>query len=168
MQQEWRRTALLSGSSTPPLPALRLAAEPPLGQGQGRRQAKTPCLTRMREADEKLPHDSLLQNRKLSVLNPHEIAYLSRFQEAHGAFRQGLGLPAVEPCLRGKTHSSILPSRRSSAQKLHVASGYCIGQCISVTWQSQNHWAVEKENFMMYHGVCYGEDGSQGQLIAAA
>lgn len=78
----------------------------PLGQGQGRREAgkKTPCLTRMREADEKLPHDSLPPNRKLSVLNPHEIAYLSRFQEAHGAFRQGLGLPAVEPCLRGKTH----------------------------------------------------------------
>lgn len=62
-------------------------------------------------------------------------------------------------------HTSILPSRRSSAQKLHVASGYCIGQCISVTWQSQNHWAVEKENFMMYHVCVLRRGRSQGSLL---
>ena len=51
-------------------------------------------------------------------------------------------------------HTSILPSHRSSAQNLHVASGYPIGQRSSVTCPSQNHWAIEKENFMMC--VCWG------------
>ena len=64
-------------------------------------------------------------------------------------------------------HTSILPSHRSSAQKLHVASGYPFGQRSSITCPSQNHWAIEKENFMMYHVCVLGVRRESGQLIAA-
>lgn len=59
------------------------------------------------------------------------------------------------------------PSHTSSAQKPHTASGYHIGQCSSVTCQSHNHWAVEKETFMIYYMcVCVGGGRESGRQQA--
>lgn len=67
MQHEWQDTMLLSTNSTPLLSSSMACSWTLWGKGRGvGRQAESLMLTRMREADEKLPHDSLPQNREVS------------------------------------------------------------------------------------------------------
>lgn len=80
MQHGWWGTLLLSSEFYPAAKKFYGLQMSPLGLG-GRQ--KVPCLSRMREADEKLPHSSLLKENEVSenglVAAPRETAYLPVF-----------------------------------------------------------------------------------------